>query len=592
MSNLTILWIDDMRNPETYFKKKLDKTSGTLYNNITYYNKIFNKYNVHFIWVKSFDEFVSFIEANGLPQFISFDHDLGKGKPKGLDCAKWLVRYCNQKGLKLPKFFVHSANPNGQREINAILHSAENKNLIKLNESNLRDIVKRCVNLLSEGGVYMDRTKQNDKKRTIGLTYNNTPRNNKNSLTSADNLKTDLMDIDNEHTYEVPLKGGIISYNITEIHGQEVMHFFKRLFKGQDTEFNINGNPYKIKMEKNEEEKFLSRFQKKIEYVINYYGRKMERENKEFSFNKVSIYPVPSSSNFNLKIANLLSNRNLLGLPIQVIDSNLLKKDLSNLQRDEDFISKNKDFYNSRYSNQDTETVNTFVNSILSRNNTLQSEKLLNLINTANYYYKRIIHKIYNNKAKGILNANNLLDDYLKYYEAVNNLKGKNFQYLNAKGNLSYIKSNQDIVQKLKGTKNPSVDKNTDYVWQIIKPLVREKGIKKIPIQQWEKPTFQIKNFSNGERMALKNLFQKNKDAEFVENELKRIKGSLFIIFDDNISGGSTLSDICYQCQQMGIENIIPITFGKMSEKYTMRGKILTQPINNRGEKGKFNYSE
>ena len=52
---------------------------------------------------------------------------------------------------------------------------------------------------------------------------------------SNDYLKTDKMDMNNEDTYLVPLKNGMMSYNITSINGTEVMHYFKRIFDRQKT---------------------------------------------------------------------------------------------------------------------------------------------------------------------------------------------------------------------------------------------------------------------------------------------------------------------------------------------------------------------
>lgn len=69
--------------------------------------------------VYSYEEFVAFILQNGLPDFISFDHDLGEGK-SGFDCAKWLVGYCLDNDLKLPEFLVHSQNPVGKENIDGL----------------------------------------------------------------------------------------------------------------------------------------------------------------------------------------------------------------------------------------------------------------------------------------------------------------------------------------------------------------------------------------------------------------------------------------------------------------------------------------
>jgi len=74
--------------------------------------------------VRSYDEFVAYIEANGMPDVISFDHDLGFTfwdevcfEKSGYDCAKWLVK----KGLRLRQWFVHSMNPVGRENIHALL---------------------------------------------------------------------------------------------------------------------------------------------------------------------------------------------------------------------------------------------------------------------------------------------------------------------------------------------------------------------------------------------------------------------------------------------------------------------------------------
>ena len=46
--------------------------------------------------VRTFDDFVTYIKRNGLPEFISFDNDLGLDKngevaQDGYAAAKWLV---------------------------------------------------------------------------------------------------------------------------------------------------------------------------------------------------------------------------------------------------------------------------------------------------------------------------------------------------------------------------------------------------------------------------------------------------------------------------------------------------------------------
>ena len=76
--------------------------------------------------------------------------------------------------------------------------------------------------------VFADRNKINDKKKTIGLTYSQNNNYAKGNAKATDKLGTDKMDSNDASTYEVPLKGGIMSYNITDIQGTQIMHYFKK----------------------------------------------------------------------------------------------------------------------------------------------------------------------------------------------------------------------------------------------------------------------------------------------------------------------------------------------------------------------------
>ena len=79
--------------------------------------------------VKTYQEFVTFIIDNGLPEFISFDHDLGEEsmtnveEKSGYDCAKWLIEYCITEKIILPAYFCHSMNPVGKVNINGLLNT-------------------------------------------------------------------------------------------------------------------------------------------------------------------------------------------------------------------------------------------------------------------------------------------------------------------------------------------------------------------------------------------------------------------------------------------------------------------------------------
>ena len=104
MKQITILWLDDQRDPNIYFKKQKPTSNAWVRNNEYYQNNIFNQYTPNFIWVKNIEEFINYIENNKMPDFISFDFDLKNGRtnvdgpvPNGGDCAKWLVNYCKEK---------------------------------------------------------------------------------------------------------------------------------------------------------------------------------------------------------------------------------------------------------------------------------------------------------------------------------------------------------------------------------------------------------------------------------------------------------------------------------------------------------------
>jgi hypothetical protein len=96
-SKKTKMYIDDIRNP---------KTGG-------------------FIIVRSSESAIEFMENNGCPDYISFDHDLGD-----IDTAMLVVKYMVEKDLDndgtfIPKDFefnVHSANPVGAANIEGYLN--------------------------------------------------------------------------------------------------------------------------------------------------------------------------------------------------------------------------------------------------------------------------------------------------------------------------------------------------------------------------------------------------------------------------------------------------------------------------------------
>ena len=108
------LFLDDVRTIEMVYDKTMES---------------------EFDIVRTYDEFVGYIEKNGLPNYISFDNDLGLGEdgkvaPDGLAAAKWLVY---KSGLDLRNLdfmvlsytisMVLSANPVAAEQIKGLLNN-------------------------------------------------------------------------------------------------------------------------------------------------------------------------------------------------------------------------------------------------------------------------------------------------------------------------------------------------------------------------------------------------------------------------------------------------------------------------------------
>ncbi len=415
-------------------------------------------------------------------------------------------------------------------------------------------------------------------RNKLQLTYNkrNSDKMTKNfgTLNPGELLNTGKMDQNNSDTYEVQLKGGIMSYNITSIRGTEIMHYFKNKYAQMSLDLNGDGEKetYELFMEDPEYQEFFKQFYNKVNNVISYVTNKLyQQSNEKINFSGVSIYPVPSSSNFNVTVANQLSKYvKLNGLPVITISTELFKKDLSNLQKDDEFINKNKDYYNSRMfkSGKDNSTHEQYIDNELDRFSKIENVKPL--IDEYNKAYIRldrcytVNRKQYGDRFGEAL-SRFYKDLYNKFIAIENSIKG--------------IHRN-NVYNALKGTKSQVEARKTEDIWNIVKPYLRGTGVRPISMHKLQPQDFQIKKLTNDVRMGLKNYFKTN--PELVEQEMEKIKGTIFVIFDDNISGGATLSDICMQAKHLGIEYIIPITFGEMSKKYSLGvGNMVNMPTKN-----------
>jgi NAD+-processing family protein with receiver domain len=78
-------------------------------------------------WViaRTSDEAIELVEQRGIPQIISFDHDLG-GDDTSMRFLGWMVSRIIEKNLTLPREFcytVHSMNPVGAENIRGLMEN-------------------------------------------------------------------------------------------------------------------------------------------------------------------------------------------------------------------------------------------------------------------------------------------------------------------------------------------------------------------------------------------------------------------------------------------------------------------------------------
>ena len=115
------LFLDDFRDPRDAF-----------------FYKGFPIYNDEWIVVRNYNEFVKTVEELGIPEAVSFDHDLADvhynkssfdyndetQEKTGYHCAKWLIYYCIDNKKELPAIIlVHSLNLAGSQNIWSLFNS-------------------------------------------------------------------------------------------------------------------------------------------------------------------------------------------------------------------------------------------------------------------------------------------------------------------------------------------------------------------------------------------------------------------------------------------------------------------------------------
>jgi len=97
--------------------------------------------DVEWIVVRNYQAFIALIEGKGIPDMISFDHDLADehydkeivqgqtydeiyelfDEKTGYHCAKWLINYCIDNNKEIPaRILIHSMNPAGTMNIKSL----------------------------------------------------------------------------------------------------------------------------------------------------------------------------------------------------------------------------------------------------------------------------------------------------------------------------------------------------------------------------------------------------------------------------------------------------------------------------------------
>lgn len=78
---------------------------------------------------RTYQAFIDGIQLRGMPEYITFDHDLQDfnedgSENTGYTCLKWLVEYCIDHDMMLPVCFFHSMNPIGVKNMKSYYENA------------------------------------------------------------------------------------------------------------------------------------------------------------------------------------------------------------------------------------------------------------------------------------------------------------------------------------------------------------------------------------------------------------------------------------------------------------------------------------
>lgn len=113
-----------------------------------------------YILVRSYEEAVTYVKNNGIPDFISFDNDLGVDEnnnllPTGYDFAKWLVDQDESLNYLFPENFsfnVHCENLKDKQTIETYLNSCfsgEEYKVLNAEYINIEQIIETLTSSFS-----------------------------------------------------------------------------------------------------------------------------------------------------------------------------------------------------------------------------------------------------------------------------------------------------------------------------------------------------------------------------------------------------------------------------------------------------------
>lgn len=135
------LFLDDVRSPEQAYLWG-DNATLTAKSGVPAW-----KWDI----VRSYEEFVKYIDTNGIPDVVSFDNDLWDVQYElavnptseqlakqfqmvgweefeiktGAHCAQYLVNACEDRKVPIPRYYIHTANSAARPIIKRILENAK-----------------------------------------------------------------------------------------------------------------------------------------------------------------------------------------------------------------------------------------------------------------------------------------------------------------------------------------------------------------------------------------------------------------------------------------------------------------------------------